>query len=145
MGFFDNLFGKERERPSGVKSAQPSVASLKTGFKFSPLRMTALKDGAVTLVAKVTNNADQAQLVSMDVELPQSVMIGFDSTCLKKSLEKKVGEVKSGETKEFAVTIYGSNQTKSCTCRVGVETYAHYRDYDKVIDKKREILRLRIS
>ena len=144
MGFLDSIFGKGKDNDA-PKSSHASVTLLKTSYKFSPLRLTALRDSSVSLVAKVTNHSSQQQLVSIDVELPKNIMVGFDQTVLKKNFEKKVGNLDQGDTKEFAVTIYGSNQTRGGVCPINVIAYSHYLDYDKVIDKKSERLNLRIS
>ncbi|MFH2105638.1 MAG: hypothetical protein ABII22_00110 [Candidatus Micrarchaeota archaeon] len=147
MGFLDSLFGKgqkemkemQRERPKG------DVSSIKTTFQFTPLRLTAMKINSITLTTKVKNEGESKQLVSMDFVLPKNEIIGFDQTCLQKVRENKVGEIKPGETKEFSVQIYGSNQTKSCTCDIGVVTYSHYLDYNKVITSTKKKFQLRIS
>jgi hypothetical protein len=147
MGFLDSLFGKGNEKTKEMPMEAPKgdASSIKTMFKFNPLRLTAMKINSIMLTVKVKNDGDTKQLVSMDLALPKNVIIGFDSTCLQKAKENKVGEIKPGETKEFVVQIFGSNQTKSCTCDIGVITYSHYIDYTKVITSTKKKLPLRIS
>jgi uncharacterized membrane protein len=70
-------------------------------------------------------------------------LLGFDQACINKSVEKRAGELKAGESIEVPITIWANSQTKEGNYPVGVTVYSHYRDYDKVLSysKKRTSLR----
>ena len=70
-------------------------------------------------------------------------MIGFDPACINKAVEKRVGELKSGETKDIQILVWSNSQTKEGTYPVDVTVFAHYIGYDKVMSyiKKNTSLR----
>jgi uncharacterized membrane protein len=140
MGFLDSLIGTQKVS----EEVRKSVAPLRVSINFTPFRLAAMRDGSVNLIVRITNTTKDVQLVSFEVLLPKQEMIGFDPTALNKYIEKKVGEIAPNETKEVAVTIWGTNQTKANNYPVEVTVYSHYLNYDKVINyvKKKAILRV---
>jgi len=140
MGFLDSFLGKTEEAPS---SDAAKGTPFKMTLRFSPLRLTSMKDNMVKLVVNVQNVSGDAQLVSVDALLPRREMVGFDPTCINKHVEKKVGELASGESKEVVIPIWGSNQTKAGSYPVEVKVFAHYLNYDKVINYVRKTTSLR--
>lgn len=140
MGFFDKLFGGSKVSEE-VKS---SAAPFKVSLVFSPFRITAMKQGSANLVIKITNNTNEKQLVSVEALLPRHVLVGFDPTAINKYIDKKLGELEPGETKEIAISVWGTNQTKAGDYPVEVTIYSHYIDYTKVLNymKKKTVLRV---
>jgi uncharacterized membrane protein len=144
MGILDSILGKEETgsstpSASSGKSANPFAVTL----SFAPLRLAANKASSVSLVVKVKNISADPQIVSVDALLPKEVMVGFDPACINKAVEKRVGEMKSGETKDVQILVWSNNQTKEGTYPVDVTVFAHYIGYDKVMSyiKKNTTLR----
>jgi uncharacterized membrane protein len=141
MGILDSILGKE-DAPSAQASgnaANPFAVSL----SFAPLRLAANKASSVSLVVKVKNISGDAQIVSVDALLPKNVMVGFDPACINKAVEKRVGELKAGESKDVSINVWSNNQTKEGTYPVDVTVFSHYIGYDKVVSyiKKNTTLR----
>jgi uncharacterized membrane protein len=147
MGMFDSKVGKEKpaEAPAQVplassgKSANPFAVTL----SFAPLRLAANKASSVHLVVKVKNVSNDAHLVSVDALLPKGTMVGFDPACINKAVEKRIGELKAGESKDIQIQVWSNSQTKEATYPVDVTVFAHYIGYDKVLSyiKKNTSLR----
>lgn len=143
MGMLDSILGKQEMK------SEPSVASGKStnpfavSLSFAPLRLAANKASSISLVVKVKNISSDPQIVSVDALLPKDVMIGFDPACINKAVEKRVGELKSGETKDIQILVWSNNQTKEGTYPVDVTVFSHYIGYDKVMSyiKKNTTLR----
>ena len=140
MGFLVSIMkGNDME---DVKSA--SGIPFKVSVSFLPLRLAAMKDNKVSLTVRVTNISGQDQLVSVDASLPRNQLVGFDPTCINKNIEKKVGQLKSGETTEVMLPVWGNNQSKEGNYPIDVTVYAHYLDYTKVINSVRKSASLRV-
>ena len=132
MGILDDILGgkppEEPAEPAG-KSSNPFNITL----VFAPLRLTANKSSSVSLLVKVKNISPQAHLVSVDALLPRDAMLGFDPACINKAVEKRVGELKPGDSIEVPITLWANNQTKEGTYPVQVTVFSHYIGYDKVL------------
>jgi len=133
MGFFDSLVGEEKVEPSR-QSTNKSVSQIpfRVSTLFIPLRMTAKKANSVNVVVKLKNITNDPQLVSVDVLVQKDKMLGFDPACISKSLEKRVGEVGPGETKEISIPVWANNQTAAGDYPLDITAFAHYQDYNKV-------------
>lgn len=138
MGILDSITGKGKtakapaqsaQGESSAKSANPFAVTL----SFSPLRLAANKASSVSLIVKVKNISGDAHLVSVDSLLPRDAMIGFDPACINKAVEKRVGELKPGESKDVQIQVWSNSQTKEASYPVDVTVFAHYIGYDKVI------------
>jgi uncharacterized membrane protein len=131
MGFWDSIVGSDRsEKPAeSGKNDNPFNVSI----SFSPLRLSAMNRSSVTLNVKIKNVSGKVQLVSVDALLPKDSLLGFDPACINKAAEKRVGELKPGQTIEAAMTVFSSNQTKEGNYPVEVTVFSHYIGYDKVL------------
>lgn len=140
MGFLDSIFGKEEPEPLESGSEKPFKVSL----SFLPLRLSANKKNSVNLIVKVTNPSKKEKLVSVDALLPSNSLLGFDKMCINKSIEKRTGTLKGGETREINIEIWANSQTDRGDYPVEVRVYSHYLDYKKVINylKKKTTLRV---
>ena len=146
MGILDS-FLNESKTDEGVLSDisdSTSIAPFSVSMSFTPLRLSAMQANKVDLIVKVTNLMREKKLVSVDVAVPKNTLIGFDRTCLNKSVEKKAGELSPGESAEIAVPIWATNQTKSDEIPIEVTAFAHYQDYNKVLASVRKRTTLRI-
>ncbi len=145
MGFWDSIIGSD-EKPqeqgssgSSKKSTNPFNVSL----KFTPLRLTAMKKNSVDLVVKVKNVSPETHLVSADALLPKNTMVGFDEACINKGAEKRVGELKAGDSIDIPIRIWANNQTKASNYNIDVTVYSHYIGYDKVLSYTKKSISLR--
>ena len=130
MGFWDSIVGSEKsEPPSGDSKTGPFNVSV----SFSPLRLSAMNRSSVTLNVKIKNVSGAPQLVSVDALLPKDSLLGFDPACINKAAEKRVGELKAGDSIEANLTIWSSNQTKEGNYPVEITVFSHYIGYDKVL------------
>ncbi len=142
MGFWISIRGGEKsddEEPTDKKSLNPFAVSL----SFAPMRLSANKRHSVDLMVKVKNVSPETHLLSVDALLPKDAMLGFDEACINKATEKRMGEIKSGDSVEVPITIWGNNQTKEGNYGVGVTVYSHYIDYDKVLSYTKKSASLR--
>lgn len=153
MGMLDWLFGDKKEKGKSGReaAAQPVVESKKILAKpfivttsFTPFRLAAKKSNYVTLNVIVKNITPDPQLVSIDVMLPKAAFMGFEPSCINKVIEKRLGELKPGESGTAAVQIWGGTQTASGNYEVGYTVYAHYIGYEKVLNyqKNKTVLRV---
>ena len=150
MGFLENLLGEENERPKNeqaqnvfVEKKVPKIP-FRISTSFLPVRLSAMKQNSVNLQIKLKNITSDSQLVSVDVALPKSKLLGFDATCINKAIEKKVGEVGPGETSEVSIPIFSSNQTEVGDYELALTAYAHYQDYNKVLASVKKMASLRV-
>ena len=141
MGFWDSILGDEKsgEELSENKSTNPFAVSL----AFSPLRLSASQRSSVDLVVRVKNISPETHLLSVDALLPKDALLGFDEACINKATEKRVGELKAGDSIEVPITIWGNNQTKEGRYGVGITVYSHYIGYDKVLSYTKKSAHLR--
>lgn len=148
MGVLDFLNKKEENETEGIDTQEAnarSEARLKIGVNFSPLRLSVGKDNKLKLIVRIKNESDATMLISVDALLSKKDLIGFDSACIQKHSEKKVGEIKAGETKEAVFEVCSTNQTKAGNYNVGINVYSHYLDYDKVINYVKRVVSLRAA
>ena len=149
MGFIDSILGEEEKKPNTtaenvyVEKKIPTIP-FRISTSFFPLRLTCAKSNSVNLVVKLKNITADSQLVSVDINLPKKELLGFDATCINKVIEKKVGEVPAGVTKEVTIPIWANNQTPVGDYEMEISAYAHYQDFNKVLAsvKKRASLRV---
>ena len=141
MGFWDFILGDEKsgEELSENKSTNPFAVSL----AFAPLRLSANRRSSVDLIVRVKNISPETHLLSVDALLSKNALLGFDEACINKATEKRVGELKAGDSIEVPITIWGSNQTKEGRYGVGVTVYSHYIGYDKVLSYTKKSAHLR--
>jgi uncharacterized membrane protein len=133
MGFWDSLLGEERTESTPAESKPQSVNPFNISLSFLPLRLSANNSNSINLVAKVKNISNDAQLVSVDALLPRNAMLGFDKPGINKSIEKRLGDLKPGESKEVHFPIWANSQTKDGKYDVEVTIFSHYIGYNKVL------------
>jgi hypothetical protein len=141
MGFFDFLGKKGGEGVSAVEKAKNPIS---IATKFTPLRMKAHRDDAVTLTVTVKNNLAQKQLISVDVLLPKDAKLGFDRMGIHKFHEGRLGEIAPGATVSFDVQVFGSTQTGAGGYEIELLAYSHYLNYSKVLNHVKKVANLRI-
>lgn len=144
MGLFDWLSGK-REEP-GEADEMPARGSgpFKISHKFSSLRMESHKDSKVAMGITVKNTSGQKHLVSVDVELPKGHRLGFDVSSSQKHHEERMGEMNAGAEKTFSINIHGGSMTKPGEIPIKITAYAHYLNYNKVLEQAGKTVKLRI-
>lgn len=140
MGFLDSILGKQEPSEELHGHGKPFGISM----KFIPMRLISMKEGKVDLEIKITNLTKEPQLVSVDALLPKKILVGFDPTCINKHIEKRLGEVKAGETKIVAITIWSSNQTKTGEYPIELTFHSHYLDYKKVLNYMKRSATVRV-
>ena len=148
MGILDSIIGKDKPdavQPKPVQSASygKSANPFAVTLSFAPLRLAANKASSVNLVVKVKNISADPHLVSVDALLPRDTMLGFDPACINKAIEKRVGELKPGESRDVQIQIWSNGQTKENSYPLDVTVFAHYIGYNKVLSyiKKNTTLR----
>lgn len=144
MGLFDWLSGKREEPEEPAEIPARGSRPFKISHKFSTLRMKAHKDSKVGMSITVKNTSGEKHLVSIDVELPKGQKLGFDVTSGQKHHEKRMGEVAAGATKTFSINIHGSSMTKPGEIPIKITAYAHYLNYNKVLEQTEKTVKLRI-
>ena len=142
MGLFDWLTG-EKESGDNVPAPRGKKA-FKLEYKFNPLRLKAHKDSKVSIIVTVTNTSGAKHLVSVDLELPRGNATGLDVGSSQKHHEARLGEMDSGQSKKFSVTIHGNPTTKRGEFPIKITAYAHYLNYNKVLEKVEKTAKLRI-
>ncbi|MBN1169766.1 hypothetical protein JXA56_01975 [Candidatus Micrarchaeota archaeon] len=140
MGIWNSIFGEEKKPESEKKSTNPFNVSL----KFAPLRLSANRKNSVDLIVRVENKSPEIHLVSVDALLPKGVMLGFDDACINKATEKRVGELKSGDSVEVPVRVFANSQTNSGNYAIEVTVYSHYIGFDKVLSYVKKSSSLRV-
>lgn len=144
MGFLDSILGESTKTAQDQGETKVLAKPFKIATSFTPLRLSANKKNSVNLIVKVTNLSNDPQLVSVDVALPKSRLLGFEPTCINKACEKRVGTIQAGETTEVAVPVWGNNQTQQGSYPMEVTVYAHYQDYKKVLNYMKKLASLRV-
>ena len=146
MGLFDWMKGDDRgkEEKKEITGGKILAKPFKIGLSFTPLRLNAKTKNSLNLVVKVTNMTKDPQLVSVDVLLPKDAIIGFEPTCINKAMEKRLGEVRPGETASAAIPIWASTQTGPGVHELQITAYAHYIGYEKVLNYMKTKTSLRI-
>ncbi|MFH1222674.1 MAG: hypothetical protein V1492_06355 [Candidatus Micrarchaeota archaeon] len=158
MGALDWLLGESKNEGKTERKAagqkqdapefKPTQRILAKPFyiitSFTPLRLTARKSNFVNLNVTVKNVTDDPQLVSVDVLLPKNAYMGFEPSCINKAYEKRVGELKPGDTVTAAIPIWAGTQTGAGEYEVGYTVFAHYIGYDKVLNYQKNKTRVRV-
>jgi hypothetical protein len=144
MGLFDWLSGKKEEPGEAEEMPARGSSPFKISHKFSSLRMKAHKDSKVAMTVTVRNTSGEKHLVSVDVELPRGHKLGFDVTSGQKHHEERMGEMTSGATKSFSMNLYGSSMTEPGEIPIKITAYAHYLNYNKVLEQAGKTVKLRI-
>lgn len=142
MGFLDSIMGATEQQ--SLEKPSNSSSPFKISVNFSPVRLGAMKDNKVNAIIRITNVSGGPQLVSVDAVLPRGHLIGFDATCIHKSIEKKLGQVATNDSIETVIPIWANNQTKSGSCSFEVTVYSHYMDYNKVLSSVKKSATLRV-
>ena len=144
MGLFDWLKEDKKEEKKEIRGGKILAKPFRISLSFTPLRLNSKAKNSVNLVVKLTNLTSDPQLVSVDVLLPKNAVIGFEPTCINKAMEKRLGEVRPGETATASIPIWASTQTNSGTHEMLVTAYAHYIGYEKVLNYMKTKTSLRI-
>ena len=144
MGLFDWLSGKKEEQEEPAEVPIRGSKPFKISHKFSSLRMKAHKDSKMGMTVKVKNTSGKKHLVSVDVELPKGHKLGLDVTSGQKHHEEKLGEIAAGATKSFSMNIHGGRMTAPGEIPIKITAYAHYLNYNKVLEQESKTIKLRI-
>lgn len=146
MGMFDWLKGEKKaeEGKKDITGGKILAKPFRIALSFTPLRLSSKSKNSVNLVVKLTNLTKDPQLVSVDVLLPKNALIGFEPTCINKAMEKRLGEVRPGETVQASIPIWASTQTGPGSHEIAVTAYAHYIGYEKVLNYMKTKTGLRI-
>jgi len=143
MGFWDSILGESKEESNAGQGNKQTPFMVSVSF--TPLRLSPHKSNSVDLIVKVKNISPEPQLVSVDALLPKGVMLGFDKPGINKGAEKKVGEIKAGETTQVSIPIWANNQTSEGQHTVSVTIYSHYMGYNKVVSYVKKTASLRVA
>ena len=141
MGFWDSIVGSDKGEDA--KAEKKTDNPLNVTVSFSPLRLSASSKSSVSLNVKVKNVSGSPQLVSVDALLPKDSLLGFDPACINKAAEKRVGEIRPGQSVEASMMIWSSTQTKEGNYPVEVTVYTHYIGFDKVLSYVKKSTSLR--
>jgi uncharacterized membrane protein len=133
MGFWDSLLGEEVVESKIAEGKPKSASPFAVSLSFLPLRLSAGSSNSINLIAKVKNVSSDNQLVSVDALLPGNAMLGFDKPGINKGIEKRLGELKPGESTEVHFPIWANSQTKDGKYDVDVTVFSHYIGYNKVM------------
>ena len=144
MGLFDWLSGKREEPGEAEEMPARGSSPFKISHKFSSLRMESHKDSKVAMSITVKNTSGQKHLVSVDVGLPKGHRLGFDVTSGQKQHEERMGEMNAGAAKTFSINIHGGSMTKPGEIPIKITAYAHYLNYNKVLEQAGKTVKLRI-
>ena len=163
MSFLDDILGNEKNDFASVRAVKgtPAIGAL-TGtstsamsamtqnpfeitMSLSPLRLSANKNEYIGLSMRIKNISSGDQLVSTDLMLNGNAsMLGFDPACINKHTERKIGNLKPGESKDIAIQLWGNNQTKAGAYSVNISVFSHYQNFDKVLGSVKRNLTVRV-
>ncbi len=134
MGILDKIknIGKKDEN-----SSKPITMTT----QFKPYRLNAYKNESIDLVVVVKNNDSKANLISIMAKCPNN--LGFGSTGINKTEQKRIGEVPSGGERTVIFKVHGNSNTGPNEYPMGVLVYSHFRDYDHVENAVRKMITLR--
>lgn len=141
MGLLDSLLGTNKNTEDS--QTQKSSTTFDVSTSFSPLRLSANRASYVELLVKVKNLSDSSALVSIDVSVPKTAMIGFDSATISKSVEKRAGELAPNQSIEVKIPVWSNNQTKANSYSLDLVVYSHYLSYSKVISSTKRSTSIR--
>ena len=144
MGLFDWLSGGKKDEAQDEMAAPKGAKPFKIDYEFSPLRLKAHKDSKVNMIVSLKNTSGAKQLISVDLELPKGNTTGLDVMSNQKHHEARLGEVNAGDTKKFSVTIHGNPTTKRGDFPIKITAYAHYLNYNKVLEQMSKTAKLRV-
>lgn len=130
MDLLEAMFGEKKPSEELKTTGAPFTIST----KFVPRRLSSRKEDKMQVLISVKNNTSEDQLVSLDFLLPSGVTFGFDPTGIGKKMEKRLGHLAPGETKETTITVWGNNQTKEGEYPLKITAFSHYLDYNKVLN-----------
>lgn len=114
----------------------------KIKVEFIPFKLNANTKSSVIAEVTVKNELEEPALTSIVVEVPKQ--LGLDETTLSKTKEIKLGELAPGEEKKVKCEIFGSAGTDKGEYTITFNVFAHYRDYNYVLNqvRKKETLRV---
>jgi uncharacterized membrane protein len=144
MGLFDSILGNDGKSADTPQEGNKSSNPFSVQLSFSPLRLSANRKNSVRMNVRVKNISNDPQLVSVDALLPKGAMMGFDPACINKATEKRVGDLKAGDSIDVPIEIFGGNQTKEGNYGLEVTVFAHYIGYEKVIGYIKKSASLRV-
>ena len=117
--------------------------ALKINTHFYPYRMVLKRRKPVELFVELTNNYPEKKLLTLEVRLPQE--LSLDKGGLKKGEQMRLGEIKTGEKKQFYFDIYSKANTLVGEYPVKVSIIENYKDYQYVSKELVRNLTLRID
>lgn len=137
FSIFQTKEGFSEKDLSQKAKASPFIVS----NSFRPIRINAKKENSVDLIIKITNKTNQEQLCSFSIIV--SAELGLDSTCLSKSKEFRLGVLEPNQTKELIIPIYANSQTPPSLFKLVLKVYAHYQNYNRILNAVQKTIELR--
>ncbi len=134
---FPNIFGRKQLKDD------PNKTPFRIVNEFVPYRLYANKKGSVTLVVKLTNITSDPLMSSITVQLPKQM--SFGGIGLEKAKEIRLGDVAPNEQKESRIDVYGDVGTDRGQYTIILTAYAHYRDYDTVLNSVTKSIALDVA
>jgi len=132
MGILESLFGKK----------ETITGPFKVKTTFHPYRLKSKTNDNIDMHLELTNNDEHKNKVSLKINVDRG--IGIDSTMIKKTIVKKLGEMKPNEKKEIIIKIHSSSSTKAGEHKIGIVVYSHFRDYAHILNAMKKIVSLRV-
>jgi uncharacterized membrane protein len=106
---------------------------LSLSTRCNPIRISLVQKDTMTVTATVKNRSENPQLVSIDFELPGD--LGFDEMGVSKSKSARLGEIPPGESAEAIFEVHPTHRARENEYSGRITAFAHYRDYDNVVEK----------
>jgi uncharacterized membrane protein len=97
---------------------------------FTPYRLKLRKKEPVQLIVQIKNSGNDNRIVSMQLAL--SRQLSLDKSGINSGIEKKLGEMKPGESKKFYYDVYAKQLTDPGEYPIILKVMEHYRSYDFV-------------
>ncbi|MFH1448726.1 MAG: hypothetical protein ABIG39_07730 [Candidatus Micrarchaeota archaeon] len=99
----------------------------------SPIRISLSGKDIMTLAATIKNASGEPRIVSVDLVLPSE--LGVDDVGVNTNKNIRLGEIPPGESREASFGIYATHRTNPAEYEAHLTAFAHYRNYDSVLEK----------
>lgn len=117
----------------GSSDEEKKEGNLKLQIRFSPIRLQSKKENQINMIVKVKNETHEAKLLSLVASFDKNVPLGFEPSIIAKTIEKRIGELKPGEEKEFTIPIYATLNTKAGEYEISLSLNVHYLKYESLL------------
>lgn len=112
----------------GVKKVNRMGLELKSNV--FPYRLVLSRKEPVELSVKVTNNSPEKKLVSMQVAMARA--LALDRGGLKKGADQRLGEMDSGQAKEFVFHVFPKHGIKPASYPIQIRLFEHFNSYEYI-------------